>query len=104
MRDSRALANLKNFKSYQTWEQEAFFRSGFLVILGIPMLAPLLSLANILFKRSAPDVRTWALLNIAALSVYLMISAGLMLFAFMRFLVWRRAHPWTPPSRTHFVG
>jgi len=102
--DSRALANIKNFKSYQMWEQEAFLRSGFLVILGIPMLAPMLGLAGILMKHSAPDVRAWALLNIAACSGYVIVSTGLLLFAFARFRAWRRAHPWAPSSPAHFVG
>ena len=100
MQDPRALASLKNLDSYAAWSREAVRRSGFGPIIAVAMaLAPLPSLASLLFRPSTGDARAWVVLAGAAGALFLATALGLMLLAVLRLKAWRRANPWTPPPR-----
>ena len=98
MRDARALKNFGNLTSWRAWERSAFHRSGFTAIsAAIIPLEFIFIFACPLFKRSPTGVEV-------AFGLYLLLAAGLMIFALLRLNAWKRSHPWTPPPERSATG
>ena len=99
MQDARALNNSRNLNAWRAWEAEAYRRSGFILILmAVPSLATGFVVAVTLFGRGPGRVALPALAT--GMGGYLAVVIGLMAWAMLRLNAWKRAHPWTPPTRS----
>jgi len=106
MQDMRALSNSRNLKSWRAWEQDAYRRSGFTVMVLIfslmaALVAPLAIPLAATLHRHAPQLLKPVLLTGSGL--YLAMTLGLMAFAVLRLQAWRRANPWTPPEPPRYA-
>jgi hypothetical protein len=94
MQDPRALANLNNLNSYRAWQREAHRRAGFGAF---PLLAMVVPIACALLSGVRRNLEVAVVL--AGVALYLVLGAGLLVVTLLRLNAWKRAHPWTPPSR-----
>jgi hypothetical protein len=96
MRDPRALRNTSSLQSWRAWESLALRRSGFALILaGFIPLEIVFVVAVTLAAHSLRGVEALFGADLAA-------GLGLLALALQRLLAWRRANPWTPPSKDAF--